>query len=51
VLRALILGLFLLSCSSLPLLSNDDQNDARRIVEKLGVAKGAALAQLRQFEV
>jgi ubiquinone/menaquinone biosynthesis C-methylase UbiE len=45
-LRALILCLFLLSSSSLPLLSNDDQDDARRIVEKLGVAKGAVLGEI-----
>jgi hypothetical protein len=40
-----LLCLFLLSCGGLPLLSND-QVDARRIVEKLGVAKGAVLGEI-----
>jgi ubiquinone/menaquinone biosynthesis C-methylase UbiE len=44
--RALIFCLFLLSWGSQPLLSNDDQDDARRIVAKLGVAKGAVLGEI-----
>jgi len=44
-LRGLILCLFLLSSASV-LQSNDDRDDARHIVEKLGVAKGAVLGEI-----
>ncbi len=43
---ALILCLALLFAGSPPLLSNDAQDDARHIVEKLGVAKGAVLGEI-----
>ena len=43
---ALILCFALLFVGSPPLLSNDDQDDARQIVEKLGVAKGAVLGEI-----
>jgi ubiquinone/menaquinone biosynthesis C-methylase UbiE len=36
----------LLFGGSLPLISNDDQEDARRIFEKLGVAQGAVLGEI-----
>ena len=43
---ALILFLALLFVGSPPLLSDDAQDDARHIVEKLGVVKGAVLGEI-----
>ncbi|MDZ7639952.1 MAG: methyltransferase domain-containing protein [Bryobacterales bacterium] len=43
---SLALALFLLACVNLPLRSNDAQQDARRIVEKLGVSAGATVGEV-----
>jgi SAM-dependent methyltransferase len=45
-LSPLVLGLLLLGCGSIPLRSNDAQDDARRILEKLHVSSGATVGEI-----